>query len=120
MTDKIAPVDYGFVPVDPDPDFDPEHNRKVMEETIANNEKLRARRNREYANKVGERTSAVSQYFSDLNSGRTDANVDQYFGPTELARLRGEQISNIIRREIGNATKQKALERAKQAKVRSL
>lgn len=110
---KIAKQDWKLVPVDPDPNFDPEKNKRIIEETIREGEKMRKRRQREHQDLVGERTSAVAQYLKDLGAGNTESTPQAYFGAKELARLRGEQIQDIIRSKIGNATKQKTLKKAK-------
>lgn len=110
---KISKQDWGFVPVDPDPNFDPEHNKKVIEETIRENALISARIKRENDENVKERASAVAQYLEDINKGRTGSEVVDYFGRHEIARLRGEEISGIIRSKIGNVTKSKIKEKAK-------
>lgn len=105
---KVDQVDWKYVGIDPDPDFDPEHNKRVIKESIEKNQRLRARRNREYGSKLRERAGAVAQYLYDLDRGKTSSGVEKYFGSGELARLRGEEIGNIIRAKIGQyATKQK-------------
>lgn len=110
---KISKQDFKFVPVDPDPNFDPEHNKKVIEDSIKANELLRARKKRESDEKVKERTTAISQYLSDVNRGATKSGVLDYFGRHEIARLRGEEIIGIIKSKIGDVTKQKIKEQAK-------
>src|SRR3990167_5277066 len=104
---KIVKEDYKFVSVDGDPNFDPEHNRRVVAETIRKSKLLQARKKRENMDKVRERTQAVAQYLSSVNSGKTSVNVVDYFGRHELARLRGEEIKDIIRAKIGNEIKEK-------------
>jgi hypothetical protein len=104
---KIAKQDYKFVPVDPDPSFDPEHNRRVIEETIKNSKILQERKRRESADKVGLRTQAVAQYLSSLNTGKTSSSVNEYFGRHEMARLRGEEIREVIRAKIGDEIKKR-------------
>lgn len=109
---KISKQDYKFVPVDPDPDFDLEHNKRVIEESIRKNELLRKRKERELGEKIGERNQALSQYLSDLNTSKTESGVVDYFGRHEIARLRGEEILGVIKSKIGNVSKQKIKEQA--------
>lgn len=103
---KIGKQDYQFVPVDPDPNFDPEHNRLVIEESIRKSKLLSERKKREHMDTVRERTQAVAEYLNNLNTGNTGSDVARYFGRRELARLRGEEIQNIIHAKIGNAAKE--------------
>lgn len=113
MYTKIEPIDYKHVGVDPDPNFDAEHNRRVIKETIEENERLRARRQREYGSKIRDKSEAVARYVTDLADGKTNSNVEKYFGRKELLRMRGEEIRDIIKAKISDGTKQKAWSKAK-------
>jgi len=108
----IQKQDWRFVPVDPDPDFSPEHNKRVIEETIKNSKRLSERKRRESSENVRERASAVAQYLASLKSGKTSSKVVDYFGRKETARLRGEEIADVLRAKIGDATKKKIREAA--------
>ena len=119
MNTKITKDDWHLVNVDPDPDFDPERNKRIIAETIRKNNLLRARKKREGDEKVRERSSAVAQYLDDLNRGRTESTVTDYFGRHEIARLRGEEILGVIRAKIGDVTKQKIQEQAKARAIKS-
>lgn len=110
---KVSKQDWNLVKVDSDIGFDPEHNKRVIEETISKNELLRARKKREGNEKVAERSSAIAQYLIDVNSGKTKSGVVDYFGRHELARLRGEEILEKIKGKIGNVAKSKIQEQAK-------
>lgn len=90
--DKIDPRDLKFVPVDPEPGFDPEHNRRVIEKTIRWTDAMAKRKEREVADGIGERTSAFAKYTSAVNQGKTGANVEKYFGKRFLAYLKGKYI----------------------------
>lgn len=109
---KISKQDYKFVPIDPDTNFDPKYNRRVIEETINKSKVLRERKRRENLDKTRERTQAVAQYLSSLDTGKTSASVLEYFGRHEIARLRGEEIKDLIYAKIGNETKAKLEEKA--------
>lgn len=117
MNSKIAKVDWGYVPVDPDPDFDFERNQRIIKESIEKNERFRLRRNREYGSKLRERSGAIAQYLHDLDRGKTSSTVEQYFGRQELARLRGEEISQTIQAKISDGKQKEALEKAKYQKA---
>ena len=112
----ISPTDYKYVPLDPDPDFSPEHNARVLKETIETNERIRARKIRTASQSSRARTSAVVTYLKDLTSGNTDSSVTQYFGEHELARLRGIEIQETIKNKMSDALREKALQSAKQAR----
>jgi len=110
---KINQIDWGKVPVDPDPNFSAERNQRIIKETIEENERLRKRRQREFGSKVKEKSNAIARYMKDLVNSKTSSNVEKYFGKKELARLRGEEIRNIIRAKLSNATIEKARKKAK-------
>jgi hypothetical protein len=113
MSNKIEPIDYKFVPVEPDPNFSAEKNKKVIEESIAKFKQMTKRKKKEWEEGARERTSAVARYIKALDNGDTEKNVLEYFGRKEIARLRGEEIRTSILTKLGDATKQKAQEQAK-------
>ncbi|MEK9208154.1 MAG: hypothetical protein AAB922_06730 [Patescibacteria group bacterium] len=86
---KVFLVDGG------DAGFSPSRNRAVIEDTIKKYEILRARKNKEYNDKLGERVDAVATY---LKSMAADSNkpVEKYFSKKELAYLRGKKIVQVI------------------------
>lgn len=109
---KIPKEDWNITPVDADPGFSPEHNRRVIEESIKANDLLRARKKRDGDDKLKERTTAVAQYLDDVNKGNTKSGVVDYFGRHEIARLRGEEIMGMIKSKIGNVQKQEIKKQA--------
>jgi hypothetical protein len=119
MDTKIDQIDWGLVPVDPEPNFDAERNRRIIQETIDINENQRKRREREFGSKLKARSEAVAQYVGDLADGKTSSSVEKYFGQRELARLRGEEIANIIKAKLSDAKVKETTEKAKRAKVYS-
>lgn len=116
---KISKQDWGYVPVNPDPDFDPENNKRIINETIKKSKLLAKRKEREHLEKVAERNAAIAQYLKSIGSGKTNSKVTEYFGRREMARLRGEEILGAIRAKIGDATKQKIYEKAKTHALKS-
>lgn len=110
---KIDPRDWSFVPLEPDPGFDEERNKRVIAETLEANERLRLKRQREFGSKIRERSEALSRYLDDLVKGKTSSSVEQYFGKKEIARLRGEEIIDLIKARMGDATIKKAIRKAK-------
>ena len=109
MSNRISPLDYRFTPVDPDPDFDAEHNRKVIEESIKAGEALWRAKQRKFSEGVGERSWAIAHYVDAYKMGAADSSVKNFFGEKELVRLKGEKILNKIKKEAvspnGKATK---------------
>lgn len=114
--DKIHPLDLIFAPVDPDPDFDPEHNRKVIADTIKQNDALKRKKDREYEEGVRERTTAASQYLQSLDEGGRSSNIEKYFGKRYLAYLRGREIMEKLQGKMGIRTKDKVFEIKKEVK----
>lgn len=110
---KISKQDWNLVPIEPDIDFDEEHNKKVIAETIRKNKLLAERKKREGDEKLKERSTALAQYLSDLNKGNTNSSATAYFGKQEVARLRGDEILSEIKSRIGNVTRQKIKAQAK-------
>lgn len=101
--DKIEKVDLPFVNVDPDPGFDPEHNRKVIQKTIEWTDKMAAKKVRDYQDSLHERTSAFAQYVDSFNKGNTNTNIEKYFGKQYLTYLRGQQVIEQIKKAAKSA-----------------
>jgi hypothetical protein len=93
MATKINKKDYKFM--NPggvaDADFSPEHNKAVVERTIARYNALKAQKTKEYHNKLAERGDAAASYLKHIDMGKSTS-VENYFGRQELARLRGQSI----------------------------
>src|SRR3990167_8286315 len=75
MSDIVEEKDFKFIPKDPDPNFSVENNRKVIDQTIKENEI------REKALKRGKYMALPAQ----------EAAI-KYFGKKQLARLRGNEL----------------------------
>lgn len=97
---KINRADWGLVPTNPDPNFDPAHNARVIEETIRINDEKRAQDMKQFNDRVAERTEAAAMFLKNLDHGQGVSDVSKYFGKTELARLRGEHIISKLRENI--------------------
>lgn len=111
----IDPTDWNYVPTDPSPNFSEKRNKRIIAETIEDNEKLRKKREKEYGSKIRERSEAMARYLDDVVKGKTSSDVDKYFGNKELAKLRGEEIRDIIKAKISDDTKNRAIQKAKRA-----
>ncbi len=98
-SERIHPKDYGYVPADPDPDFDPEHNARVIRKTIKATEANMRRKAREHDEAYGERASAAAMYIKNLQQGSGASKVDKYFGK-HLAYLKGKEAISRIQDEL--------------------
>ena len=87
--DLIAPQDLKYVKVDPDPDFDPQHNKRVIEKTIKDNQELVRKRNRDALEGVKERNNALATYLRSINQGGKTTDYKKFFGKDNLRRLKG-------------------------------
>ena len=85
----IAPQDLKYVSVDPDPDFDPEHNKAVIEKTIKDNQELVRKRNRDALEGAKERNNALAVYLRSINQGGKTTDYKKFFGKDNLKRLKG-------------------------------
>ena len=88
--DKVARADWKFVKVDPDPNFDPQHNRRVMEEVIRETDILSRQKKREFKEGLGERASAIATFISSINLGGKHEAAEKYFGKKFLNHLKGK------------------------------
>lgn len=97
---KISPKDYHLVPVNPDPDFSPKHNQEVIDYTIRRSEEQWRKKQRDFNEKVKERASAIATYAESLKMGRTNSDVKKFFGPMELAYLKGYELMDKLKEEV--------------------
>ena len=85
-------MDWGKMKVDADPGFDPERNKRIIEESIKKNDAIRRRNLKEHGEEIKERSQALAMYLKNLSQGTGNSDMNKYFGQKELARLRGEEI----------------------------
>ena len=97
--DYVSPEDWKYMEQNPygDPDFDPEHNKKVIKEVNDWNDKMDRIRERDHREAIRERTSAITQYLKQAQSGKGVMSVDKYFGKRYLAYLRGQEIVSKLK-----------------------
>jgi len=74
-----------------DPNFSPERNKAIIDETIRANEQNVLRKRKEYDEAISERAEAVASYLNHLKNGKSST-VEKYFGRRMLAQLRGDDI----------------------------
>lgn len=90
--DKVARSDWKFVKVEPDPNFNPAHNRRVIDEVIRETDKIARARRREFAEGIGERASALAQFITSVNLGGKSESAEKYFGKKFLQHLKGDDL----------------------------
>lgn len=79
----------------PDPDFNPEKNKKIVEDSIKEYEQMRISKHRLFMEKLAERIDAATSYVLYLERGGSSP-AEKYFGKRLLAQLRGEKIRRIV------------------------
>ena len=84
-----------------DPDFSAKRNKAIVERTIRKTDMMQKRKQKEYDDLLGERTTAVASFLKHVGRGKHN-NVVTYFGRRELARLRGEDIATQLKAKIFN------------------
>lgn len=98
---EIQQKDFKYVPKDPNFGFDPEKNRRVIAETIADNKRREQALKKEYLENVEEKVDAGVYFLKKLTTGAYESLTPheaalKYFGSKELARLRGEEIKQEL------------------------
>lgn len=93
----ISSEDRRFFVTKPDKDFSPERNKAVIAESIKKYERMRARKQKDYVEKIAERADAVVSYLRSraIDSGTP---IEKYLGKTNLAHFQGQKIIQKIRR----------------------
>lgn len=94
----IAREDWKYVPVDPDPNFDADRNRRIIERTMKKAEKRQKEKLKESEAATRSRTSAIATYLKSIQQGGKSSDISKYFGRKELARLRGESVLKELQR----------------------
>lgn len=105
---KLDQADWGYAPLDPDPDFDAQHNQKVIDGIVRANEKNAQRKKKEQLDEIKERSNAVASYVKSVAKDKSNTTPEGYFGKKYLAYLRGREIIDIMK----NAKKQQEAQAA--------
>src|SRR3990167_7319051 len=95
---KIHLKDLVYANVDPDPDFDPEHNKRTIINTIKKKELFERNRKRKLDNELGERFVAISQFLKSQEKGGSSSSIEKYFGKSYLAYLKGQNLIDNLKR----------------------
>lgn len=100
--DRIHPLDYKFMEQMPegDPDFNPEHNKWVIEQSIKNYEANRKKKEHEHDEGIKERAQAASTYLEAVSKGGRTTDIETYFGKRHHAYLRGQEVIDRIKDQL--------------------
>lgn len=96
---KIDPRDARFIPEKPDIDFSPQRNKQVIDNSIKKYEAMRASKQKQFIQGLGERSEAVASFLDHVKQGKHN-NVDKYFGQRTLAKLRGLEIVDELKSKL--------------------
>ena len=91
----IAKSDWKYVKVDPDPNFDPDKNRRVIDEVIKETESLTRKKRREFDSNIQERSEALAKYF-ESGQMKDSSSLAKYFGKKYFDYLRGQKTREEI------------------------
>lgn len=94
---KIDKADWKFVPVDPDPDFNYERNKKIIEDSIKKNEAKKKRDKAFFNEQIKDKGRATASYLLNLQNGRGESNLAKYFGIKEMKTLRGQEFLDRLK-----------------------
>lgn len=95
--DLVHAKDWKYVGINPDPDFNPEHNNDVIEKTIKEAEKIRRQKHREFNEGLAERAEAIANFVQSVERGGADSDVTRYFGKKHKAYLAGKSAIERIK-----------------------
>lgn len=102
MKKDIHLLDEKFLYQNPDgdPDFNADHNRAVIAETIKKTEAAYRAKKHEQDDAIAERAAAAATYLKSIQAGGKTSNLNDFFGKREMARLRGEEVLARIKDEL--------------------
>ena len=105
--DWIHPRDLQHVLPVPDPDFDPSRNKRIIENVIQETDKMQRQKQKDFNDRVDERSSAVMDYLKSLDRGGKATQIERYFGKKYIAYLRGQEFLSKLQQEYNAKKKQK-------------
>ena len=93
----LDPKDYRFINLNPDPDFSPERNKSIVEETIRETDKFLSDLNKIKDDKGKQLLDVLSHYaVYTIGKGNTQS-LKKYLGKEQYEALIGEKILSKIR-----------------------
>ena len=96
----IKREDWKYVPKDPEPNFSPERNKRIIKETIEDSDRKRKEARKNWTKDMRERTDAIAQYLTSDHGATVNKRVERYFGKKQLTRLRGEDILTMLKGDV--------------------
>lgn len=90
MLNKVSKQDYVYVPKNPDLGFSPEHNKKVVEDTIKKYESNRAKKLLENEEAIKQRAEALQFFLKANQQGKVKSDIRKFFGKKLFADLSGK------------------------------
>lgn len=90
------PMDRKFWPKEPEPGFSVKKNRWVINDVIKKHEQNIKKKNALFDELLGERVDAATTYLTGSRGAERGKSVEDYFGKTYHAHLRGEDIRNQL------------------------
>ena len=97
---KLDRKDWKYLEANPegDPNFDPEKNRQIIENTIKETDKTRRQKDREYEENIRERAWAANKYLKHLDKGG-EGDAVKFFGNNYSMYLKGRELLERLNAE---------------------
>lgn len=92
----LDPVDYRFINTNPDPDFSPERNQAIINQTVKDTEKFFETQVKAMDDAMEERIDILSS-FALHNFNKDSKSIKKYLGKKQYEALIGEKIMSKIR-----------------------
>lgn len=106
--DKVDQKDLKFLQAQkPDPNFDPEQNKRDLAWVFREHDKMVRKKEKEYGKHLEEASDATSYYLKGVEQGGRSTDVKKYFGKKHLAYLRGEEIMQKLKLEYAQTKPQR-------------
>lgn len=95
---SISKEDYRFYVDKPDPNFSPERNKAIIQETIVNTTKFFKTKNKAIQDSLGERVDILASYANHTLAGKNETKtLEQYLGRHLYTQIVGEKILQKVR-----------------------
>jgi len=94
MDTKIPKADWHLMTPDPEPGFNYDRNKKIIEGTIKKAAIMKKKRIQIFKEGLGERNDAIISWVKSLQG--SEKPIDKYLGREWMARLTGEKILTKI------------------------
>jgi hypothetical protein len=93
----ITDNDKKYVLPEPDKDFNPDRNKRIIEGTILKYEKMREKKMKDFTNNLRVRTDAVATYLKS-NAVDNGKPIEKYLGKRNMKELVGAEILEKLSR----------------------